>query len=594
MGRRLPYLFVLSLSIHAQVRHTLDVHVTVNMDAIARANIHLLSQKSTPRPKHIPTQRAIRPGGTRGGASREVASGSAAYSGFQGLLDVYGATPPDTGGAVGPQDVVTMLNSQVIIQSRTGVARPSYPIDLAQFWSGLGVFTKVFDPRILYDRANDRWIASAGANPSSPDALLLLGVSETGDPGGNWSQFEIPVGASGNWADYPVLGLSQSWIVLSANLFVLPPLGAYSRTELYVFDKDALYQSGVATYTSFSDTQGQFTPAVDLDQQADTLYFTQAYAGTDTGRIRLSLLRGPVGAETFTPGVEELPVGDTWADAGDSFGDFAPQSGIWYKVDTGDSRLQNCVFRNTAIWCTQTVFLPAESPTRASLQWFQVDPSASRIVQLGRIDDPSSIVFYAYPSIAVNQTGDALIGYTRFTPNDYPGAAFSMRKAGDPLSAMRPGVVFKQGEAPYAGLGADEGSNRWGDVSGTVVDPTDDLTFWTIQEYASTPTDHYLGRWGTWWATVPVTAEALNCTYSVTPSTQQFDSAGGKGTVTVTTSPGCPWMAASNIGWMAISSGSPGAGSGTVAFSVSPNATGQPQSGVVIIAGQPLTVTQAQ
>src|SRR5580700_11096230 len=115
MGRRLPYLFALSLSIHAQARHTLDLHVTVNMDAIARANVHLLSPKSTPRPKRIPTQRAIRPGGAPGGASSDVASGSAAYSGFQGLLDVYGATPPDTGGAVGPHDVVTMLNSQVII-----------------------------------------------------------------------------------------------------------------------------------------------------------------------------------------------------------------------------------------------------------------------------------------------------------------------------------------------------------------------------------------------------------------------------------------------------------------------------------------------
>jgi hypothetical protein len=329
-----------------------------------------------------------------------------------------------------------------------------------------------------------------------------------------------------------------------------------------------------------------------LDQQADTLYFAQVFAESDGGSIRISVLQGPVGAETFIAGVQEIPLSEPWAETGSSVGDFAPQRGIWYKVDTGDSRLQNCVFRNATIWCTHTVFLPAESPTRAAVQWFQVDPSASRVVQRGRIDDSQGIEFYAFPSIAVNKSNDALIGYTRFTPNDYPGAAFSLRKAGDPPSATRPVVVFKQGEAPYAGIGADQGSNRWGDVSGTVVDPADDLTFWTIQEYAATPTDHYLGRWGTWWATVPVSAESLNCTYSITPSSQQFDSSGGKGTVTVTTAPGCPWMAASNNGWTAIASGSLGTGSGTMTYSVSPNAAGQALTGAIIVAGQTLTVTQ--
>jgi hypothetical protein len=42
--------------------------------------------------------------------------------------------------------------------------------------------------------------------------------------------------------------------------------------------------------------------------------------------------------------------------------------------------------------------------------------------------------------------------------------------------------------------------NRWGDFSATVVDPTDNVTFWTLQEYAQTP-DPVTGtsRWGTWW-----------------------------------------------------------------------------------------------
>ena len=46
--------------------------------------------------------------------------------------------------------------------------------------------------------------------------------------------------------------------------------------------------------------------------------------------------------------------------------------------------------------------------------------------------------------------------------------------------------------------------NRWGDFSATVVDPADDVTFWTLQEYAQIP-DPVTGtsRWGTWWGKFP-------------------------------------------------------------------------------------------
>jgi hypothetical protein len=40
--------------------------------------------------------------------------------------------------------------------------------------------------------------------------------------------------------------------------------------------------------------------------------------------------------------------------------------------------------------------------------------------------------------------------------------------------------------------------NRWGDFSATVVDPTDDTSFWTLQEYAKFPVSG-ISQWGTWW-----------------------------------------------------------------------------------------------
>ena len=46
----------------------------------------------------------------------------------------------------------------------------------------------------------------------------------------------------------------------------------------------------------------------------------------------------------------------------------------------------------------------------------------------------------------------------------------------------------------------EDDRNRWGDYSATQVDPSDDLTLWTIQEYARIPVGHgdQSGRSGTW------------------------------------------------------------------------------------------------
>jgi PASTA domain len=67
---------------------------------------------------------------------------------------------------------------------------------------------------------------------------------------------------------------------------------------------------------------------------------------------------------------------------------------------------------------------------------------------------------------------------------------------------MRPPVTLKDGEGPYDKTRG--GRNRWGDYSGAQVDPSDDLSLWTVQECARIPSGRGdgSGRWGTWWGRV--------------------------------------------------------------------------------------------
>ena len=83
------------------------------------------------------------------------------------------------------------------------------------------------------------------------------------------------------------------------------------------------------------------------------------------------------------------------------------------------------------------------------------------------------------------------------------------------------------------------------------------------------------------------------CTYAVTPTTASFASAGGTGTLTVTSQPGCGWAAVSQSPWITISAGSPGAGNGAVQYTVAANTAADTRTGVVIIAGQPVAIIQA-
>ncbi len=83
------------------------------------------------------------------------------------------------------------------------------------------------------------------------------------------------------------------------------------------------------------------------------------------------------------------------------------------------------------------------------------------------------------------------------------------------------------------------------------------------------------------------------CTYSISPSSQNFFSSGGSGSTTVTAPGGCGWTATSNAGWITITSGSSGSGNGSVGFSVAANTSTSPRTGTMTIAGQTFTVNQS-
>ena len=80
------------------------------------------------------------------------------------------------------------------------------------------------------------------------------------------------------------------------------------------------------------------------------------------------------------------------------------------------------------------------------------------------------------------------------------------------------------------------------------------------------------------------------CSYS-TPPAQELRAAGGDARFTVVTGAGCPWMLTASPAWTVVSQPS-GNGLGQIEFAFSRNTTGAARSGVFVVSGQTVTVTQ--
>lgn len=435
--------------------------------------------------------------------------------------------PPHPSGAVGPNHIVTAADSQLKIQDRQG--SDLSVVDLDTFWTPVG-FPGAIMPKVVYDPYDNRWTIAAVSAPSQFTnffffSSILLAVSETSDPTGNWimyRQFVDNQFLSTFFALDPNLGFNKQWMVLSVNLY--DSFGTFfqapSGVQIYAFDKAGLYTNGLAPYTLLTlpgTAAYSMVPQVTYDPNYPDLHFVEVdnFLFNQSGfssRLRISTLTGAPGQELLRVGNAFTTNSLNWLtqERFGFIGGSAPQLGTFVHIMNNDSRIQNVVYRNDSLWCTHSVF----TADRTGVQWWQlgVTPTNAITHQIGRIEDTNNINFYAFPSLAVNRCGDVLIGYSSFSSNTFASASYSFRFGDDPPNTLHPPTLLKAGEGPYDRTqGISFFANPWGEYSSSVVDPANDLDMWTLQEYAAGQ-DPSIGidRWGLWWGRVDV-ANITHC-----------------------------------------------------------------------------------
>jgi len=118
---------------------------------------------------------------------------------------------------------------------------------------------------------------------------------------------------------------------------------------------------------------------------------------------------------------------------------------------------------------------------RTAIQWlqFQVNTNSGSLsfTNYGRIYDTATnhSMYYYLPSLMVNGNGDMLTGFNGSSVGNYIGAYYNWRLANGAMLSQ-PGLI-------QAGSTNWDDPLQWGDYSATALDPTDELSFWTVQAY---------------------------------------------------------------------------------------------------------------
>ncbi len=132
--------------------------------------------------------------------------------------NVITGTPLDNHLAISPaEQPVSVINTHMLVTNNTGFWLGSY--NLANFFGSVGTVTHFFDPRIIYDPEQDRFILVLINGSRCHDSQIVLAFSQTSNPRGAWNLYALDgcLNDDGTFADYPMISITKNELFLTYN-----------------------------------------------------------------------------------------------------------------------------------------------------------------------------------------------------------------------------------------------------------------------------------------------------------------------------------------------------------------------------------------
>jgi len=446
-------------------------------------------------------------------------------------------TPPDTMGAVGPTQFISFVNCNIVSYDKaTGVADGVLNTTPNNFFNSVRNSSATSDTHIRYDRTSQRWFLVI-INVAFPNNRVLLAVSNSATitPSTVWSFFFFSSGIGTHTsciADYPVPGVDANAVTIGVNQFCGTKLSTagYAGSDIFVVQKSSLLGGGPIAVTGFpSSGFGTYpwTPhGVDNSDPAATESYVIGVSNSSWSE--LDLIR--VGSPGSTSPTLSAPVAIATANQGSPI----PQphlgntGGANGRIDAIDNRLLAATYRDGSLWTAMGVGVTVSggvcagvaggTADRDSVFWWEIQgiPTGSTpsVRQAGVICDTALVnpTFYSYGTIAPSGQGHAAAGFTIAGNNTHISGGTAGRLSADTLGALQSIDIYGPGTAAYNPAwdsGSSRGYRRWGDFSFTSLDPCNDMTLWTIQEYVPVA-DQYGTRFAELKGPPPATPASAN------------------------------------------------------------------------------------
>ena len=439
---------------------------------------------------------------------------AAPIANFEGLsnqdnLNVFGfrVNPPDPMGDVGPNHYVELINLVGAVYDKSGNLLVG-PVAIGDLWDGFAIedcTDPSGDPVVLYDQLADRWLLSQFTT-RDPIYYNCVAISQTGDPTGAYYRYAFSAGEF--FPDYPKYGVWTNSYLLTSRDFgptVEYGISVYAleknkmiaglpkaRAVQFFLDSDVVPINLMGDGLLPADIDGHRrprdgTPAPIIGTQDDDHPYGATFDALNVFELSVQWSAKPKASFEL---VEQLPVAefDSVFPCAPTSRDCLPQPGI---IDP-TRYLDILSYRQRPTWRfaysnfgTYEAMVTNQSvealPGVAGVRWYEIRRTGGTysLYQQGTYA-PSEGVHRWMGSIAMDWQGNMALGYSVVNGvSVYPGIRYTGRLRGDTSGEMTlgEGVIMD-------GTGSQLTTNsRWGDYTSMNIDPTDDCTFWYVNEY---------------------------------------------------------------------------------------------------------------
>lgn len=417
--------------------------------------------------------------------------------------------PPDVGGAVGTTQFAQLQNNGFSVFDKNTGALLGPRLTDGQFFINAGGTDTFSDPRIIFDPTARRWVASVIGLTSN---VIQIAVSDTDDALGRFRAATFQVLGAGGIADYPTLSLAgDSLVIGTANFnpnFIGTTLTAISRNDLYAAGGPSL--ANIRQFTaSLGNDRGQNIQAVNRAPDGSGDFDVVSASSTVNDLLTYSVTAA--GVQTPVVFLNSQYDSNSPARQPDLL-----NTGSQRVISTLDDRIGGSVFQAAGkIYSVHTVTPTGQDHTvaRITIQ----DAVTKRVLSETDITGPDDTYDFYNPSLAVNESGQFVVGYVRSGDASHPidgrisifARSFNTNANGT-VTSTSGDLLIKQSPVDDYHNGSAQGQpaagrQRFGDYSQVSLDPTNSQRFYVINQFADffnnaaggNPTGTGASRYGT-------------------------------------------------------------------------------------------------